>query len=308
MKNTYLEQMKAEAPTLEEALLRYEYIVDFVTDCIPDYQPHMERKDNYEPPHRMKIVELLMTKTPGEIKQWFEEELKSPKLRQYKETFEKLCKEFKEGRNKRHYIIDLHNFLESLKKFSSEEWTAYEKKYDEFQLPKGYTTVSAIWGDIFENLIFGREIVNFFIQCAEDNAPCTLVNYVEKENVKCQKVSWHAFQYTNKCKEGQCADINCKGKNCKVDKCKTDKTVKIKPLCAFCKVAFSDRVKQELHIDLTNIHIEDTSNSDDLEEGGIGDYLLSFATVSHQETESTSNQMTLNYSNSLNASENHGIS
>lgn len=153
MKNTYLEQMKAEAPTLEEALLRYEYIVDFVTDCIPDYQPHMERKDNYEPPHRMKIVELLMTKTPGEIKQWFEEELKSPKLRQYKETFEKLCKEFKEGRNKRHYIIDLHNFLESLKKFSSEEWTAYEKNMMSFSYQKD-TQQYQRFGEIFLKILY----------------------------------------------------------------------------------------------------------------------------------------------------------
>ena len=275
IKSTYLEQMKVEAPTKEEALLRYEYIVDFVTDCIPDYQPYKEpykeRPDNYKLPHRMKINELLMTKTPDEIKTWFEEELESPKLRRYKGTFEKFCKGFE--RPQKVYIYNNKSLEALLEEASSDLWSKYEKEYDEFQLPKGYITVSMIWGDIIPSgCKFSAGIINFFIQCAEDNALCTLVNYVEKKEVECQKVSWHAFKYYNKCREGQCTDSNCKRKKCKVDKCQT---VKIKPLCAFCKVGFPERVSESLKIDSAQIHIEDTSNSDDLE-GEIGDYLVSF--------------------------------
>lgn len=89
MKDTYLEQMKVEAPSEEEAEQRCKDVVDFLTECIPEYQPN-----SGETPLRMKIIEILFTKSPTEITDWFNDELKT-KLSQYKTAdFKSLCREF----------------------------------------------------------------------------------------------------------------------------------------------------------------------------------------------------------------------
>lgn len=77
----------------------------------------------------------------------------------------------------------------------------YKERYDRYPLPKGYATVSFIWGGIINacEMKYTDEIVNFFIHCAEDNALCTLVKYMgEEENLECQNVSWYAFDCMNK--------------------------------------------------------------------------------------------------------------
>ena len=88
MKDTYLEQMKVESPTEEEAELRFKDIVDFLVDCIPEYQPNSN-----DVSLRMKILEILQTKNPDEIRCWFCNEL-ATKLSQFKTTFERLCSDF----------------------------------------------------------------------------------------------------------------------------------------------------------------------------------------------------------------------
>ena len=293
MESTYLEQMKADAPSEEEALKRYKDIVDFVTDCIPDYKPKDKRPKNYELPLRMRMVEMLMTKTPDEIIAWFDKELDSPKLSRYKKEFERLCKEFKGECPKTVYgIINVNQRKEFLEKVCDDFWTKYKRKYDEFKLPKGYTTVSMIWGGILpDGCKYSSKMADFFIQCAEDNALCTLVNYIEekqyfKENIKCQNFYWRAFQYTNKCKEGHCENSNCKH-----DECKDKFWIETKPLCPFCKIAFPGRVEEALKIDQTKMYIEDPSISEDSDEGEIDDYYLSvdYVTVT-QKAASTNNQ------------------
>ena len=299
MESTYLEQMKADAPSEEEALERYKDIVDFVidclpadapseeearerykdivdfvTDCIPDYKPRDKKlPKNYKLPLRMQMVKLLMTKTPNEIKAWFDKELDSPKLSQCKKKFERLCKEFKGECAKTIKDINVNQFKECLEKVSNDIWTKYKRKYDEFKLPKGYTTVSMIWGGILpDGCKYSSKIVDFFIQCAEDNALCTLVDYVKDYDVKIQDVYWHAFQYTNACREGQCKDSNCKGKECDNSK---HQIIETKGLCAFCKVGFPQRASQALKIDYEKIHIEGLGVIND--SGVSGDYILNLA-------------------------------
>ena len=273
MKNTYLEQMKADAPSEAEALKRYKDIVDFVTDCLPDYKPRNERPKNYELPLRIQMVELLMTKTPDEIKAWFDKELDSPKLSQYKRKFERLCKKF-EGEYPKTVYVTINGYqFKFLEKVCDDFWTKYKRKYDEFKLPKGYTTVSMIWGDILSGgCIYSSKIVDLFIQCAEDNALCTLVDYVKDNDFEIQDVYWHAFQYTNTCIEGQCKDSNCKGKECRNTNCQIIET---KGLCAFCKVGFPQRASQALKIDYEKIRIEGLGVVND---SGVmsGDYILIF--------------------------------
>jgi len=67
---------------------------------------------------------------------------------------------------------------------------------------------------------YGRGKFNtfdFFIQCAEDNALCTLINYTETNFLKCQM--FHVM-------------------------IKTLKGFKNKGSCLFCKHVFKDHVKQ----------------------------------------------------------------
>ena len=328
MKSTYLEQMKVEAPTEEAALERYDDIVDFVTDCIPDYLPNDDRPENL--PIRMQMVKELFTKTPDEIRASFEEKL-TDEFTQYREKFKMLLRSFTRHyfpllvcwdiscsivtpNNLTHLLIggqthflkiqtqdlnlnipvrpnilikietrglnldvspcnfyEFKRFFEYWQKVGDLMWAKYKKEYEEKGLPKGYTSVSMIWGGILQGGFKGNTgIVNFFIQCAEDNALCTLVTHVNDNNVNlaCQKVSWYAFYCQNECQKGNCKDSNCPEKKCEKYECYK------KPLCPFCKVGFKDRVMKNLHIDESQLHIdgENVSYSDDFDEGDI-DYV-----------------------------------
>ena len=310
MKDTYLEQMKVEAPSEAEAIQRFEDIVDFLTDCIPEYQPNGDRI-----PLRMKIIEILFTKTPTEIENWFVNELATT-LSQYRTDFERLCREFMSTYHtllvcwdvsctdvsNMHVTIDQLSVMgasiiihtrgvqitipaSNIKRFFKDcfdYWQQvgelicreYKREYNEiYHLPKGYTTVSMIWGGILKGgFKYGTGITNFFIQCAEDNALCTLAKYAKENKLQCQEVSWNAFQYKNKCKKGECEDIDadcehdkCKGKECKGKDFKCY-SIEHKDLCAFCKQTFKSRVAQALSIAEDNIQIEDENVSSDSDE------------------------------------------
>ena len=305
MKDTYLEQMKVEAPSEFEALQRFNDIVDFLTDCIPEYQPGSDKL-----PLRMKIQEMLFTKTAYEIKKWFDNEL-TTKLSQYKTDFVKLCKKF----NTLYHIFlicwdvscscyylnidfrvkfcwistrggDLYMSARNIEQFQDcfgywqkigeLLWAQYKREYDEtYRLPKGYTTVSMIWGGILKGgFKYTAGIANFFIQCAEDNALCTLVDYVSDNQLKCQKVSWYAFQYKNKCQEGKCKDPDCEHDKCKGKDFKCY-NIEHKPLCAFCEQTFRYRVCKALDIEEQDIYIEGGRPSSDSDEDN-EDFILSF--------------------------------
>ena len=296
MQETYFEQMKIEAPSEKEAKQRYKDITEFVTDCVPDYLPHDKRLADYKLPIRMRMVELLLTKSSDEIKEWFENELTSPYLSQHRKTFERLRQEFE---FKEPYYLHVQNIKPLFEKLGEQKWIKYKKKYDEYNLPKGYTTASMIWGGYFpDGVKFSVGIVNFFIQCAEDNALCTLEHYVKQHNLKCRNVSWYAFQHKNNCKEGRCESSSCKHAKCKGKDYNCWRS-EIKDPCAFCKVGFTNRVSNALDINKNNIHVEVTKVSDKSDEeendhGHLLDYILSFEdiTVSQetQQTEDTTQQ------------------
>ena len=162
-------------------------------------------------------------------------------------------------------------YLAYWQKVADNIFCKYKDEYEQRGLPKGYTTVSMIWGGILLGGCKGTTgIVNFFIQCAEDNALCTLVEHVNDKNLKCQKVSWYAFSCQNKCQRKECKDSNCPKKKC--EKCECYK----KPLCPFCKVGFKNRIIENLHIDKSQLYIDDKNVSDDLDEGNIDYVNLSF--------------------------------
>ena len=308
MKSTYLEQMKVEAPTEEKALERYDDIVDFVTDCIPDYLPKDKRPKNYELPIRMQMLKVLFTKTPYEIRTLFEEKLNSHKLNQYRQKFDELRKNFMNDYlpllacwdascwpviyrcayitsplPARGLIVPVWNLNQFFSpryfaywcKVADLIWNMYKKEYEEKGLPKGYTSVSMIWGGILQGgPKFTTGIVNFFIQCAEDNALCTLDKYVnDNKNLTCQGVSWYAFDCQNKCQRKNCKDSNCPKKECKKYECYK------KPLCPFCKVGFRNRVTEAFHTDKSHqfqLYIDGENVSDDSDEGDIDYVNLSF--------------------------------
>lgn len=123
-----------------------------------------------------------------------------------------------------------------------------------------------IWGGILQGgFKYNTGIANFFIQCAEDNALCTLKSLVEKHELKCKKVSWYAFQFKNKCKKNECKDNDCKHDKCKGKDFKCH-SIEHKDLCVFCKHTFRVRVIEALGIDKQNIHIEDESVGSDTDE------------------------------------------
>ena len=92
MQDTYLEQMKVEAASEDEAMQKYKDITEFITDCIPDYLPRGERPATYKHPIRIRTLELLFSEV--DLKEWFEEELNSHELSQHRSTLERLCREF----------------------------------------------------------------------------------------------------------------------------------------------------------------------------------------------------------------------
>ena len=369
MKNTYLEQMKVEAPSEKEAEERFKDIVDFLTVCIPEYQPNSNKL-----PLRMKIIEILHTKNIDEIKDWFKKELETnnyktdfeglcrkflskyyavlicwhiscfkdsipfrgvaipvthiagfrdyihywqkigelisdeyikeynktnrlPKgyaeismiwggiwgarggilppdeikdcfmeelettLNQYKTDFERLRRKFL---SKYHavltcrdisysgvdargvaipvtHIAGFRDYLHYWQKIGELIINEYIKEYDETnRSPKGYAVVSMIWEGILQGgFKYGTGIADLFIQCAEDNALCTLESYVEERQLHCKKISWSAFKYHN---------------------------FEHKPLCAICKHTFKARVAQALSIEEELIDIEGESVSSDTNE------------------------------------------
>ena len=307
MESTYLEQMRVEAPSEAEALTRYEDIVDFVTDCIPDYLPTNERPENYELPIRMQMNEVLFTKTPNEIRTLFEAKLNLHKLNQYRQKFEELrdnfmtdyllllacwdascwsviygCAEITSPLSARGFMVPAWNLNKFFSACQLAYWqkvanlicNMYKKEYEEKGLPKGCTSVAMIWGGILQGGFKGTTgIVNFFIQCAEDNALCTLDEYVNDKNLTCQRVSWYSFYCQNECQRKKCKDRNCPKKECKKYECYK------KPLCPFCKVGFRNRVTENFHTDRScqfQLYIDGENVSDDSDEGDIDYVNLSF--------------------------------
>ena len=264
------------------------------TEYIKEYDETYQLPKGYE---RVSWIwgGIVPTKNPHEIRRRFHNELKT-QLSQFKTGFERLCSKFMSRYRPLLICLDVSyankiNLIHNMKtrgvdlampaddfrtyfqrcsdywqKIGDLLWTEYKKEYDGTnQLPKGYTTVSMIWGGILQGgFKYNTGIANFFIQCAEDNALCTLVSYIEEHKLenKCKKVSWHAFQYENKCEKGECKDTGCKS-----DKCKGKNfdcySIKHKPLCAFCKHTFIPRVTQAIDINEQDIHIEDDEDEED---------------------------------------------
>ena len=225
MKNTYLEQMKVEAPSEKEAEERFKDIVDFLTDCIPEYQPNSD-----EVPLRMKIIEILHTKNINEIKDWFKKELETNK---YKTDFEGLCRKFLS----KYYAVlicwniscckdsipvrgvnipvtciagfrDYCHYWQKIGELISEE---YIKEYDETnRLPKGYAKISMILGGIFPTLggIFPTKISNkikdWFMEELETNQCKTDFERLRRKFLS----KYHAVLI---CRDISCGGIDARG-------------------------------------------------------------------------------------------------